>query len=97
MALAATLGLQRLRGRGALAAALGSQCLRGGQSYERWKKTPEYQQWLKESGQVESREIKTSWDGHNNCISNHTKHAGETDHPIEALMKLQQHDSAKKR
>ena len=23
-----------------------------GTAYERWKKTPEYQQWLKESGQV---------------------------------------------
>ena len=23
-----------------------------GPAYERWKKTPEYQQWLKDSGQV---------------------------------------------
>jgi hypothetical protein len=30
--------------------------------------------------------IEDTWDGHNNCISNHTLHAGETDQPIAALM-----------
>jgi len=30
--------------------------------------------------------IEDTWDGHNNCISNHTIHAGETDQPIGALM-----------
>ena len=30
--------------------------------------------------------IEDTWDGHNNCISNHTLHAGETDKPIAALM-----------
>ena len=30
--------------------------------------------------------IEDTWDGHNNCISNHTIHAGETDQPIAALM-----------
>jgi len=30
--------------------------------------------------------IEDTWDGHNNCISNHTLHAGETDQPIGALM-----------
>jgi hypothetical protein len=24
-----------------------------GQAYERWKQTPEYQQWLKETGQLQ--------------------------------------------
>ncbi|MFM9964257.1 MAG: DUF1501 domain-containing protein [Planctomycetaceae bacterium] len=28
--------------------------------------------------------IEDTWDGHNNCISNHTIHAGETDQPIGA-------------
>ena len=27
-----------------------------------------------------------SWDAHDDCITNHTKHAGETDQPIAALM-----------
>ena len=30
--------------------------------------------------------IEDTWDGHNDCISNHTLHAGETDQPIAALM-----------
>jgi hypothetical protein len=30
--------------------------------------------------------IEDTWDGHNNCIANHTLHAGETDQPIGALM-----------
>jgi hypothetical protein len=30
--------------------------------------------------------IEDTWDGHNNCISNHTLHAGETDQPIAALI-----------
>ncbi len=30
--------------------------------------------------------IEDTWDGHNNCITNHTLHAGETDKPIGALM-----------
>jgi Protein of unknown function (DUF1501) len=30
--------------------------------------------------------IEDTWDGHNNCITNHTLHAGETDRPIAALM-----------
>ena len=30
--------------------------------------------------------IEDTWDGHNDCISNHTLHAGETDQPIGALM-----------
>jgi hypothetical protein len=30
--------------------------------------------------------IEDTWDGHNDCISNHTLHAGETDRPIAALM-----------
>jgi Protein of unknown function (DUF1501) len=30
--------------------------------------------------------IEDTWDGHNNCISNHTLHAGETDRPIAALI-----------
>ncbi len=30
--------------------------------------------------------IEDTWDGHNNCVSNHTLHAGETDRPIGALM-----------
>jgi hypothetical protein len=30
--------------------------------------------------------IEDTWDGHNNCISNHTLHAGETDQPIGALI-----------
>ena len=30
--------------------------------------------------------IEDTWDGHNDCISNHTLHAGETDKPIAALM-----------
>ena len=30
--------------------------------------------------------IEDTWDGHNNCISNHTIHAGETDQAIGALM-----------
>ena len=33
-----------------------------------------------------SGHIEDTWDGHNNCISNHTIHAGETDQPIVALM-----------
>jgi hypothetical protein len=30
--------------------------------------------------------IEDTWDGHNDCITNHTLHAGETDQPIAALM-----------
>ena len=30
--------------------------------------------------------IEDTWDGHNDCISNHALHAGETDQPIGALM-----------
>ena len=30
--------------------------------------------------------IEDTWDGHNNCISNHKLHAGETDQPIAALL-----------
>jgi hypothetical protein len=30
--------------------------------------------------------IEDTWDGHNDCINNHTLHAGETDKPIAALM-----------
>jgi hypothetical protein len=30
--------------------------------------------------------IEDTWDGHNNCITNHQLHAGETDQPIAALM-----------
>ena len=30
--------------------------------------------------------IEDTWDGHTNCISNHTLHAGETDKPIGALI-----------
>ncbi len=30
--------------------------------------------------------IEDTWDGHNDCISNHKLHAGETDQPIGALM-----------
>ena len=30
--------------------------------------------------------IEDTWDGHNDCISNHTLHAGETDKPIAALI-----------
>jgi hypothetical protein len=30
--------------------------------------------------------IEDTWDGHNNCISNHKLHAGETDRPIAALI-----------
>ncbi|MDA1276754.1 MAG: DUF1501 domain-containing protein [Verrucomicrobia bacterium] len=30
--------------------------------------------------------IEDTWDGHNDCISNHKLHAGETDRPIAALM-----------
>jgi uncharacterized protein DUF1501 len=30
--------------------------------------------------------IEDTWDGHNDCISNHRLHAGETDQPIAALM-----------
>ena len=30
--------------------------------------------------------IEDTWDGHNDCIGNHTLHAGETDKPIAALM-----------
>ncbi len=30
--------------------------------------------------------IEDTWDGHNNCISNHKLHAGETDQPIAALI-----------
>ena len=30
--------------------------------------------------------IEDTWDGHNNCISNHKLHAGETDQPIGALL-----------
>jgi hypothetical protein len=30
--------------------------------------------------------IEDTWDGHVNCIANHTLHAGETDRPIAALM-----------
>ena len=30
--------------------------------------------------------IESTWDGHNDCIKNHTTHAGETDQPIAALI-----------
>lgn len=30
--------------------------------------------------------IEDTWDGHNDCIKNHTTHAGETDQPIAALI-----------
>jgi hypothetical protein len=30
--------------------------------------------------------IEDTWDGHNDCITNHTLHAGETDQPIAALI-----------
>jgi hypothetical protein len=30
--------------------------------------------------------IEDTWDGHNDCIKNHTLHAGETDRPIAALI-----------
>src|SRR6266852_791504 len=30
--------------------------------------------------------LEDTWDGHSDCITNHTKHAGETDKPIAALM-----------
>jgi hypothetical protein len=30
--------------------------------------------------------IEDTWDGHNDCITNHTTHAGETDQPIAALI-----------
>jgi hypothetical protein len=30
--------------------------------------------------------IESTWDGHNDCITNHKTHAGETDQPIAALM-----------
>jgi hypothetical protein len=30
--------------------------------------------------------IEATWDGHNDCITNHKTHAGETDRPIGALM-----------
>jgi uncharacterized protein (DUF1501 family) len=30
--------------------------------------------------------IEDTWDGHNDCIANHTLHAGETDQPIAALI-----------
>lgn len=30
--------------------------------------------------------IEDTWDGHNDCIANHTLHAGETDRPIAALI-----------
>ncbi|WP_395735790.1 DUF1501 domain-containing protein [Prosthecobacter sp.] len=30
--------------------------------------------------------IEDTWDGHNDCITNHTLHAGETDRPIAALI-----------
>ncbi len=30
--------------------------------------------------------IEATWDGHNDCITNHKTHAGETDQPIAALM-----------
>lgn len=30
--------------------------------------------------------IEDAWDGHNDCITNHTLHAGETDKPIAALI-----------
>jgi hypothetical protein len=30
--------------------------------------------------------IEDTWDGHNNCITNHRLHAGETDQPIAALI-----------
>ena len=30
--------------------------------------------------------IEATWDGHNDCITNHKTHAGETDKPIAALM-----------
>jgi hypothetical protein len=30
--------------------------------------------------------IEDTWDGHDNCVTNHTLHAGETDQPIAALM-----------
>jgi hypothetical protein len=30
--------------------------------------------------------IEDTWDGHNDCVANHTLHAGETDRPIAALI-----------
>src|SRR5205085_4315356 len=30
--------------------------------------------------------LEETWDGHSDCITNHTLHAGETDKPIAALM-----------
>lgn len=30
--------------------------------------------------------LEETWDGHSNCISNHRRHAGETDQPIAALI-----------
>jgi uncharacterized protein (DUF1501 family) len=30
--------------------------------------------------------LEDTWDGHSDCIANHTLHAGETDQPIAALM-----------
>jgi uncharacterized protein (DUF1501 family) len=30
--------------------------------------------------------LEDTWDGHSDCITNHTTHAGETDRPIAALM-----------
>lgn len=30
--------------------------------------------------------LEDTWDGHTDCISNHTRHAGETDQPIAALI-----------
>src|SRR5262249_44113144 len=30
--------------------------------------------------------IEDTWDGHTDCVANHTLHAGETDRPIAALM-----------
>ena len=31
--------------------------------------------------------IESTWDGHNDCITNHKTHAAETDRPIAALLK----------
>ncbi len=30
--------------------------------------------------------LEDTWDGHNDCITNHTQHAGETDKPVAALI-----------
>ncbi|MFO0842449.1 MAG: DUF1501 domain-containing protein [Gemmataceae bacterium] len=30
--------------------------------------------------------IEDTWDGHNDCVANHTLHAGETDQPVAALL-----------